>query len=781
MGDGRDWRSVLATTLLPHQIEAVEWMRTRETSDGGGGVLADDMGMGKTLDCIALATSTAGAAALWARAGALPTPRSAATLVVTPLCLLDQWRLQIGRHAPPRSSVVVYHGADRHIALASFLSRVDGGDVGGDSSSRDGDNGNEGCSRSDSHQASDHVLPRFVLTTYETMRHEYVSAAMAGRCRAFEVTWFRVVLDEAHRIRAAASGCHEAALALRAQRRWCVTGTPYNNSVDDLRALARFVGVAPYDSDTWWESPALGAPTRQARLHQWTRAFVLMRNKRDVLGDTLPPCTTTIVRVRMDAAERAFYDDLVRSAARAYAAFAAAPPRDRARPRMFGAVLAWVSRLRQACDHPLLAMGRGWTVDAMASGRDRGPARCGCCARLLDGDPAGGGGACVAASCGHRLCRVCAPAAVGASRRRRRGRALPCLPCRAALRWTAATATAAGPAGRERGSTKLRALVAYCVEALSANPTARIVVFSQWTACLDMAARLLTEAGVASVRYDGDVTGIARRAAVLATFAAAVGAQDMPPAPTSPTLPDELSSSSSSSSSSSESPSLGPRLPSGVAASSIGMSHSFNYGDRHREDTTEAASEPVDPGMRLRSGATVGRAAGGGAARVLLASLHCAGVGLDLSAANHVVLIDAWYNPFIEKQACDRVHRIGQTREVKVVRLCVAASVEADVARIQARKLREAAALGLGTHADTATSTTVAPSDESNDETNCPPFGGGDADRDGTRTGLSDTDIHEIFRRAMSRCRLCPVPAPAPRADSRSTTAVVAAGKRKRD
>nr|UMO78939.1 SNF2 family DNA dependent ATPase [Pandoravirus belohorizontensis] len=766
MGDGRDWRwAGLATALLPHQIEAVEWMRARETSDGGGGgVLADDMGMGKTLDCIALATSTAGEAVLWARAGTGDAPRAAATLVVTPLCLLDQWRLQIGRHAPPRSPVVVYHGADRHIALASLLSRgsEDNNDNNsGDDDDVDGVRGVEdssgGSSRSDGHQASGDPLPHFVLTTYETMRHEHVSAATAGRRRALETTWFRVVLDEAHRIRAAASGCHEAALALRARRRWCVTGTPYNNSVDDLRALARFIGVAPYDSDAWWESPTLGAPTRQARLHQWTRAFVLMRNKRDVLGDTLPPCTTTVVRVRLDAAERAFYDDLVRSAARAYAAFAAAPPKDRARPRMFGAVLAWVSRLRQACDHPLLAMGRGWTVDAMASGRDRGPARCGCCARLLDGDPAGGGGACVAAPCGHRLCRVCAPAAAGASRRRR-NRALPCLPCRAALRWTAA-ATATRAAGREHGSTKLRALVAYCVEALSSDPTARIVVFSQWTACLDMAARLLTDAGVASVRYDGDVAGIARRAAVLATFAAAVGAQDISPVPAAPTPPDELSSS-------------------GVASSSSGMYGALDDGDRCREDTTEAVSaERVGSGMRLRSGATTGRA-GGGAARVLLASLHCAGVGLDLSAANHVVLVDAWYNPFIEKQACDRVHRIGQTREVKVVRLCVAASVEADVARIQARKLREAADLGLGARVDTTTAT-MAPSGESNDETTGAAFD--DAHRDGARTGLSDTDIHEIFRRAMSRCRLCPVPTPVPRIGSGSTMAAVTTGKRKRD
>ncbi|QBZ80832.1 SNF2 N-domain-containing protein domain containing protein [Pandoravirus celtis] len=762
--NGQDWRGGLATALLPHQVEAVEWMRAREASKGGGGgVLADDMGMGKTLDCIALATSTAATAARWASDNihGSDSHKSSATLVVTPLCLLDQWRLQIGRHAPPRSPVVVYHGTDRQSALASFLSRTANGD--GDATCNDGNemtSANDATDNTINNGGSDRPLPQFVLTTYETIRHEHASRAPTGQRRgALAITWFRVVLDEAHRIRAAASGCHEAALALRARRRWCVTGTPYNNSVDDLRALARFIAVAPYDSDVWWESPALGAPTREARLNQWTRMFVLMRNKRDVLGDTLPPCTTTVVRVRLDAAERAFYDDLVRSAARAYAAFAAAPPKDRARPRMFGAVLAWVSRLRQACDHPLLAMGRGWTAEAMASGQDhRGPARCGCCARLLDGDPAGGG-SCVAASCGHRLCRVCAPTTVGSSRRRR-GRVPPCIPCRAALRWTASAT-----AGPRRASTKLRALVAYCIEALAADPTARIVVFSQWTACLDMAACFLAKAGVASARYDGDVTGIARRAAVLATFATSVGVQNLK-APATSTQVDEESASSPSDD---PCPSLDMTSPHCASDATRGNRH--HGGD---EISACAAPDSIDQGMRLRSGATVGHT--GDAARVLLASLHCAGVGLDLSAANHVVLIDAWYNPFIEKQACDRVHRIGQTREVKVVRLCVAASVEADVARIQARKLCEAAALGLSTHVDA-----MAPSDNGNDPTTCSPSE--DKDRDSARAGLSDTDIHEIFRRAMSRCRLCPVPTPtpAPRTDSGSTTVVVATGKRKRD
>jgi SNF2 family DNA or RNA helicase len=724
-------------------------MRARERSkqrDGGGGVLADDMGMGKTLDCIALISSTAEDARSWAAdcdVTSIVPSKIPATLIVAPLCLLDQWRAQIVRHGPPRSPIAVYHGPSRDGGLASLLTHI--------GTPTDGV-----------------VLPAFVLTTYETVCSDHKRSAAGACAGVLAMEWYRIVLDEAHRIRASESLCHEAAMALRGQRRWCVTGTPYNNSLRDIEALARFIGVAPYDTALWWQetiatttsASAIGrsaeATECDGRLARWRDEFVLMRDKATVLGDTLPPCTTTIVRVRMDAAERAFYDDLMRSAARAYAAFAAAPPKDRAKPRMFGAVLAWVSRLRQACDHPLLAMGRGWTVDAMASGQDREPARCGCCARLRDADPAGGGSR-VVASCGHWLCRVCAPVAVGSSRRRR-GRATPCISCRAALRW--ASSVSAGP---KRASTKLRALVAYCTEALAADPTTRIVVFSQWTACLDMAACFLAKAGVTSERYDGDVAGIARRTAVLAAFATSVGVES-PEVPVASTQVGELPSSSSGA----------PWSFSGTAPP--GRASDLTYGNRHHssDDETDvcALEGHVDSGMRLRSGATVGRA--GDAARVLLASLHCAGVGLDLSAANHVVLIDAWYNPFIEKQACDRVHRIGQTREVKVVRLCVAASVEADVARIQARKLCEAAAFGLGAHA-----APIAPSDDdvNNNQTTCP----SSDDRDSTRTALSDTDIHEIFRRAMARCRLCPVPALAPRSDRGSTAVVVATGKRKRD
>ena len=58
----------------------------------------------------------------------------------------------------------------------------------------------------------------------------------------------------------------------------------------------------------------------------------------------------------------------------------------------------------------------------------------------------------------------------------------------------------------------------------------------------------------------------------------------------------------------------------------------------------------------------------GRGAQVMLLSLAAGGVGLNLVGANHLFLLDMHWNPQLEAQACDRVYRVGQTREVKIHR-----------------------------------------------------------------------------------------------------------------
>jgi SNF2 family DNA or RNA helicase len=81
---------------------------------------------------------------------------------------------------------------------------------------------------------------------------------------------------------------------------------------------------------------------------------------------------------------------------------------------------------------------------------------------------------------------------------------------------------------------------------------------------------------------------------------------------------------------------------------------------------------------------------------VLLISLKAGGTGLNLTAADHVFLMDPWWNPAVEDQAADRAHRIGQDRPVLVHRLVAKDTVEEGILALQTRK-RALAESALGT------------------------------------------------------------------------------------
>jgi SNF2 family DNA or RNA helicase len=89
---------------------------------------------------------------------------------------------------------------------------------------------------------------------------------------------------------------------------------------------------------------------------------------------------------------------------------------------------------------------------------------------------------------------------------------------------------------------------------------------------------------------------------------------------------------------------------------------------------------------------------------VLLISLRAGGTGLNLTAADHVFLLDPWWNPAVEAQAADRAHRIGQERPVFVYRLVALGTVEERILALQESKRELAQAALAGT--DRATSIT---------------------------------------------------------------------------
>jgi SNF2 family DNA or RNA helicase len=97
------------------------------------------------------------------------------------------------------------------------------------------------------------------------------------------------------------------------------------------------------------------------------------------------------------------------------------------------------------------------------------------------------------------------------------------------------------------------------------------------------------------------------------------------------------------------------------------------------------AFDRLDGSTRDR-GAVTARFQSPEGAPVMLMSLKAGGTGLNLTAADHVFLVDPWWNPAAEAQAADRAHRIGQERPVMVYRMIAQGTVEERILGLQERK-----------------------------------------------------------------------------------------------
>lgn len=139
------------------------------------------------------------------------------TLIVCPLSLLGQWERELYDKIEPafRPSVLVYHGPNR--------------------------------------PKNPHLLVKYdvVITTYAILTSEYpkvlkeANGAVADPPRRrkkgplFKCRFFRVVLDEAQAIKNRRSECFAASFEIRADRRWVLSGTPIQNSIDDMYSYVR--------------------------------------------------------------------------------------------------------------------------------------------------------------------------------------------------------------------------------------------------------------------------------------------------------------------------------------------------------------------------------------------------------------------------------------------------------------------------------------------------------------------------------------------------------------
>jgi len=290
----------LRATLRGYQEAGVAWMQLL-AAQGLGGVLADDMGLGKTLQAIAHLC-------VEYEQGRLRTP----ALIVAPTSLMGNWRRELQRFAPHLDVETLHGGGRGRIRRRMGLAQV-------------------------------------VLTTYGTLARD-LEAICALR-------WRMLILDEAQNIKNARSRAHSCVLKVPADLRLCLTGTPIENNLEELRALFEFavpglLGPAPAFRRAF-QSP-IEEFADEARLEMLRRRiapYLMRRNKRDVAPE-LPTKTEIVKLVPVFGGQRDLYEHIRVSAH--------TKVRTVIRKKGLAAstvdILAALTRLRQVCCDPGLVV-----------------------------------------------------------------------------------------------------------------------------------------------------------------------------------------------------------------------------------------------------------------------------------------------------------------------------------------------------------------------------------------------------------------------------------------
>lgn len=298
----------------------------QEPSPTLGGILADVMGLGKTLNILALIMSSLNEATTWSRQQP-PHPNldnvpemvfnSKATLLLCPLSTVVNWEDQIKAHIKFKSiTYCIYQGPSR---------------------------------TTDPYKLRNYDI---VISTYGT-----AAADLNPRSRTrpnsplFEINWFRIVLDEAHVIRKQTTLQSKAACMLSAGRRWCVSGTPVQNRLDDIGALIKFLRIKPFDEGNnfsqFISTPLrTGDPDAIPKLRLLVDSITLRRLKDKV---DLPERVELVVKLQMSDPERKLYDFFTRDAQERFAAMTG--QNKGLAGKSMAHILRTIGRLRMLCVH----------------------------------------------------------------------------------------------------------------------------------------------------------------------------------------------------------------------------------------------------------------------------------------------------------------------------------------------------------------------------------------------------------------------------------------------
>ncbi len=269
----------LATNLREYQKEGFYWL-AHLYNNGFGGCLADDMGLGKTLQTITLlqyiyanseqktAVNPDGQFSLFETTQ----PALPASLVVVPTSLLHNWKNELKRFAPELKTYI-YAGNKR--AKTRNLSKI-------------------------------FRRYQIIITSYGTMRNdiEYLQ----------EYPFHMIILDESQYIKNPTSLSYQSVMQLSAPHRLALTGTPIENSLDDLWAQFNFINEGLLGSLSSFRKEFVQKivkeknEEREEMLKKMISPFLLRRTKEEVTPE-LPPLLQEIIYCDMTEAQETIYEN----------------------------------------------------------------------------------------------------------------------------------------------------------------------------------------------------------------------------------------------------------------------------------------------------------------------------------------------------------------------------------------------------------------------------------------------------------------------------------------
>ncbi|KAF9100697.1 DNA helicase rad5 [Mortierella sp. AM989] len=653
-----------------------------------GGILADEMGLGKTIEILSLVHSNQ------MDRSRLDTPEEAfsrlstshstqrqpspTTLIVCPMSLLSQWRDEAINSSDGSLKVEVYYGGAREWTDDTLTQRG---------------------------------APDVLITSYGTVLSEY-SSLLSGQdidktngksianlddiksqnnwkkgSALFNVEFHRVVLDEAHQIKSRMAKTSKACYALNSVRRWVVTGTPIQNKLEDLFSLVHFLRAEPWSNFSFWRtfiSIPFESKDKDKAIKVITSVLeplVLRRTKttKDENGNSiimLPERTIEIEYLNFSEQENDIYQALFKDGKTKFNHYCRAGTV----LKHYASIFQLLMRMRQVCDHPLLVIGRSKPTESSESSFDLkdGPIQL---EELMakfsrDGDqkePTFGASVLhnlmsnteevpecpvcfedmadgVLMPCMHTACRSCVLDYL--QLRDNKGEKGECPICRQGpitendlIEYTTSDAAGVKPDTSDNERTDVLAgnilnfeKTKLTAENGNSNGGNRVVQIRRnnfkSSAKLDALMHNLIQVRKAE---PGTKSVVFSQFTGMLDLIEAILERD------------------------------------GFQFLRLDGTHN----QASREKTLEAFKTPDHP------------------ASVILISLRAGGVGLNLTAASRVYMMDPWWNYAIEAQAIDRVHRIGQTKPVLVKRFIVQDSVEEKILSIQNRKNALASGLGM--------------------------------------------------------------------------------------